>query len=108
VVAKTETRAPFPSEAVAIHPLRPTDFELLDGGGGAGQPAGNVVAYIGHAGRARLCREHGIEAGHPISDRRGNSGSPPDLVECRPRYPANGVVEGVKGGQKLIARRANG
>ena len=72
----------------------------------AGQPAGDVVADVGHDRRPRVRREEGVEGRDAVRLGRRDGQPLADVVEGRLADPADPRLDGVEGRQELRASGA--
>ena len=72
---------------------------------GAGQPAGDVVADVGHDRRPRRGREQGVERGDAVGLGRRDGQAPADVVERRLADPAEPGLDRVERRQQQVAAR---
>ena len=72
----------------------------------AGQPAGDVVADVGHHRRPRVRREEGVEGRDAVRLGRRDGQPLADVVEGRRADPADPRLDGVEGRQELRASGA--
>ena len=62
----------------------------------AGEPAGDVVADVGHDGRPRGRGEESVEGGHAVGLGRSDGQALADVVECRGADPADPRLDRVE------------